>query len=245
MKKFLIILFLLIIIAGSASYIFLKTSAQDLEKNYFNDNLRYIFARYPMFREILGLHFDGDAKSDFLGTRYKNIIIRVIPMNGLYINNETIAALAEKIQKITGKTTLYVPSQNVPFSTTSTAEELQKNMLSNSYPVTSRDVVLYLLIANQKSESEDQTGSTLRENGIVLFTGTLMKFASGSKDINIEKYQVGILLHEFGHQIGLPHNDLPGCLMNDKTEVGAGAKTSEILDDFCDFEKEQISKMVF
>ena len=49
-----------------------------------------------------------------------------------------------------------------------------------------------------------------------------------------------LLLHEFGHQLGLGHNATSGCLMNAQTEFSDGGKLLEKINDFCPDEKNQI-----
>ena len=49
----------MIIIIISFGFCYFRMSAQSETKNYFNENLRYKFARYPFFRNILGLHSQG------------------------------------------------------------------------------------------------------------------------------------------------------------------------------------------
>jgi predicted Zn-dependent protease len=245
MKKIIIIFLLLIIIFTAFGYVFLKYSAQNTGSNFFNDNLRYKFARYPLMRQILGLHFDGDARADYLGLRYKTIKIKIVPMNGLYLSENTAKIFSDKIRETTVKPTAYSYYPNVSYKPTSSSEDLQKELDSLGYAWSPTEAVVYVLIASQKNDDSNLLGSTVGENGIVLFENTLANNMRSDSPKNLENYTATLLLHEFGHQIGLEHNSLPDCLMNEKTEFSDQGRLLEKLDDFCDFEKQEIKKMVF
>jgi hypothetical protein len=54
------------------------------------------------------------------------------------------------------------------------------------------------------------------------------------------------MLHEFGHQLGLEHNDQADCIMNERIEKPSGA--GEFFGQFnqtgfCDLELEQIGQI--
>ena len=244
MKK-IITTFLLLIILVSASFIYLKTAAQENKNNFFNDNLRYRFARYPLLRNILGLHYDGDAKYDYLGPETKNITIRIIPMEGMSVSDETVKVFFQNVQVITGKTAKYVNYPPIAFHSTSNLPDLRKQLIENNYSSPDQEAVIYLIIAGQKENDTDQLGSTLQENGIVVFQNTLMDHMRMDTPQNVEKYEAALMLHEFGHQIGLDHNPIPGCLMNEQTEFMDIGRIAEMKNDFCDVEKEQIRNMKF
>lgn len=245
MKKIITIFFLLLVIFLIASFIYLKTSAQDLGSNFFNDNWRYEFARHPMARKILGLHFDGDAKYDYLGPRYSNITIKIIPMKGLSINNRAAESFSQKVQATTGKPTKYLVYPDIAFSLTSYREDLEKQLPEDSTVLPSQGAIIYLIVASQKKDDSNLLASTLKENGIVLFESTLENDMRSDTSQKFDEYLAGLLLHEFGHQIGLNHNAFLECLMNEKTEFSDSGSLIDMKDDFCEFEKEEIKKMKF
>lgn len=244
-KKVITIIVLIFIIAVTFSYIFFKIEAQSLDGNYFNNNLRASFDRYPIVRGILGLHFDGDARADYLGSRYGSIVIKVISMEGLSVDSAILKSLSEKIQKTTGKPTRYlIWETDVPFRASSSIEELQAYLERKDSSSFSGEVPLYLLIANELEDQPDQIGSTVQENGIVLFESSLLKYEHSDNEL-FGQFAVGVLLHEFGHQLGLVHNDYPRCLMNPSIEFSASNRTSEIVEDFCEEEIKELSKTTF
>lgn len=243
--KFLLTCFLFFFIVGLASFMYLRFSALSTESNFFNDNLRYKFARYPAMRQILGLHFDGDAKADYLGKKYKNITIKIIAMDGLEIDRETVKSFAEKVEKITNKETKYLYYPNIKYEASISVDELRKYLEDNNSFLFSEEAVLYTFIASQNKDNNENLGLTLSENGIILFKNTLINSMRNDTMDNFDSYSVSLLLHEFGHQLGLDHNSNPDCLMNAQTEFSDRGKLLENVNDFCDYEKNQIERMVF
>jgi hypothetical protein len=238
--KILVIIVLLGVIIISFGFVYFKVSAQNTGSNYFNDNLRHKFARYPAVRQILGLHFDGDAKADYLGNRYQNITIKIISMEGLDISDEAAEVFAKRVENITGKKTKYLFYPNIPYKSLIGAEELRKSLGSMG---SSQDAVAYVFIVSQDADSEI-LGSTVLENGMVLFKNPLTNDMWKDNEENVDSYIASLLLHEFGHQLGLGHNSVSGCLMNEKAEFSDGGRLLREINDFCEFEKKQIKKSV-
>jgi len=248
MKKAIVVIILTLLIVASFGFVFLKISANGPESNYFNSKLRYKLARSYRWRNLLGLHYDGDAKADYLGSTYNKILIRVISMEGLYIDQEILDNLAGKIQEITWKKAQYVYAVNqIPFAQSSGLDDLKKQIAGQKkYENRSNSAPLFLVLAYQKKDNATNVGSTLEEDGIVLFEDALVKNYSSNNDVAVfDQYASGVLLHEFGHQIGLPHNNFPDCLMNPSVEINSQERAREILNDFCDYEKSQIKKIIF
>lgn len=240
MKKILLIFSLLIIIILSFGFSLAKISAHGSESNYFNRKVRLQISRYPLMRKILSLHYDGDARADYLGEKNSLILVKVIPMNGLYISDEIMEGFVAKIQEVTKKPTHYQYSgEQFAYQQFSDFKDLSSRFDDIKRGDTLQESVLYFFIANRKQDDANQIGSTLQENGIVLFEGGLFD-NSGKKIEMFSKNIVGILMHEFGHQIGLRHNDFSGCLMNPVQEFNGREKLKDVVVDFCDWEKTAI-----
>lgn len=247
MKKFFATFLLLIVIFLCGSFVYLKFAANGSENNYFNANLREKFARYPVLRKIIGLHYDGDGKYDYLGPKYGEIAIKVVSMKGVYVSNEILRELSLKIERITNKKTSYqYLADDFPFSQVSTLESIQSQFKKQNYSISKDKADLFLIIAGRNTD-ENRIGSTLKENSIVLFENSLLDATRNDalKD-NVdllEGYATSTLLHEFGHQIGLNHNEYTGCLMNEKAEFSNLPQYADIISDFCEYEKEEVGKM--
>jgi hypothetical protein len=245
MKKFLISVFLIIVIAVSFSFIFLRLSAQSDSDNYFNKNLRYKFARYSFFRTVLGLHFDGDARFDYLSQKYKNITIKIITMNGTDVSKKTLEILADKIQQTTGKPVKTIHVRDVQLETASSLSALRKTLASGEYAAADDGAVLYIVVANSCADAASRMGSTLDENGVVFFKKTIADSMQNDSLEKFEKFSAALLLHEFGHQIGLGHNNDYGCLMNKEVEFNGEGLLLDMNSDFCNAEKKEIAKIIY
>ena len=237
------VLVLLAIILATFGYVVLKSQALSDEDNYFNQNLRSGFAASLFWRQILDLHLDGDGKADYLRPRYKQILIEVDIMQGLSAQISALNLLKDKIQQITGKPTDYIISdRNVRYFRDLNTDQIDDLVDQYQIRETSGDTaVVYLLYASRSQEDSGFLGLTHREYGIVLFAETLQEFSKDDSGIRAN-YEVSTALHEFGHQLGLDHNDRPGCLMNEDVEIGRfWERPEDVIVDFCEFEKMQIA----
>jgi hypothetical protein len=247
MKKALSIILLSLIIAGTFGFVILKYSAQGTENSFFNQKLRSDFARSPALRQIFGLHFDGDGRSDYLGPRYKKIVIEVDLMEGLEASNLGLEMLRQKVESVTGKPTqVKVSEVALPFVPTVRKEQIARLAADHRDLSEAQDTAsVYLLFASQFEGEEKLLGLTYQEFGIVVFERALEKFAEVNQD-TLPYYQESTALHEFGHQLGLPHGTEGKCLMNERAESNlvARQRPQDVVIDFCQSEKEQIQKTI-
>jgi|GEM_PF-781627 hypothetical protein len=242
LKKFLTVLGLLLIIILSFSYVALKLLANGSEGNFFNKNYRAKFAANPFLRQLIGLHFDGDAKSDYLGSRYKKILIEIDQMEGLDLPKPAMDLLAKNITAATGKEVVLDYSDVIPFQpnvSTADIDKLVKQYRNASFA--SDSAKLYLLYLPQFDDNVDHLGSTYQEYGMLLFDTALRNFTKDSPD-TFNNYVESTALHEFGHQIGLQHNQQPDCIMYEYADENHVIREnpSDVVTDFCDYEKSLI-----
>lgn len=242
-RKLTIVIILLLIIIFSFSFVYLKSQALGPATNYFNQHWRASFAAIPWLRHALALHNDGDAKADYLGKRYQQILIEVDVMNSLMAHLASLDLFAKRIQEATGKSTSYLISdRGVFYQRSMTADDLKKLVAKyRTYKNPSETAVVYLLYASQMANEQDLLGKTYQEDGIVMFVEALEKFTKDSPE-TLENYEASTALHEFGHQIGLNHNEEDDCLMNEHAEESDVAleHPEDVITDFCEFEKKAI-----
>jgi predicted Zn-dependent protease len=85
-------------------------------------------------------------------------------------------------------------------------------------------------------------GKTYKEFGIVL-SHTRLKEVALDKGAAFSQYVESTLLHEFGHHLGLGHNTLSDCVMNEKIEKpDLIQEFTEFYTpmEFCDYELDQL-----
>ena len=228
MKKLITILGPLLVITVSFLFILAKIQAQGSEDNYFNRQWRPRLAQYPILRHLLGLHWDGDARADYLGDKYEKIFVEVDLADGQTVELAALDLLKEKMSAATGKPVSYLISD--------------RTAPRRNYRNESDTAAVYLRILDRDPESPDTLGKTFEEYGIILYGRRLREFTD-SAPATLNSYIASTALHEFGHLLGLPHNDRPGCLMNEHAEEGdvAWQRAQDVIIDFCEYEKELIN----
>lgn len=236
------ILLLLVFILLCGAFIYAKSGSIGSEDDYFNTHYRLKLDRYAFMRQVLALHSYGDARADYLGTRYGKILIEVDILKGVDIDQNVLTRFTSKVSDITGKPTSYfISDTNLPYSN---LNESDVSKIAGSYRnAFSKDAAnLYVLLADTSKEDGKQLGSTQEEYGIVLYDRAIRDFTADSS-ATYESYAFSTLLHEFGHQLGLEHNDQPGCLMNAKAETNDQPRlfADQVVTDFCPFEKQEIA----
>jgi predicted Zn-dependent protease len=243
MKKFFIVFSLLLFILITSSFTILKLLANGAEDSFFNTKYRAKVAGVPTLRKIFGMHFDGDAASDYLGDRYKKIFVEIDTMQGITMPKEAMDLLIEKIRQTTGKEVSAFQFESIPATPTVTMDQIDSVVARYRNNIESKDTAnLYILYLSQMdSEQSSNIGSTYNEYGVLLFDAPLQSLTQRNPK-TLAEYIESTALHEFGHQIGLPHNDLPHCLMNPAIDEGEVIRelASDVLVDFCDYEKELI-----
>lgn len=222
LKKLIVLVLCICIVIGILASAF-AIGAQGSDDNWFNVAWRPKLARMKILRGIFNLHNDGDAKSDYLGTKTQNIALILKPSTDQWFSDDVWQNFSKKITTATGK----------PVKIT-----------RDSYAPTAIEAPLYVYLEDINEENSLTLGKTHNENGIILYEQGLEEFSEFAPETK-EVYILSTLLHEFGHQIGLVHNEQPGCLMNSRAETGGNAKflTAQVVTSFCADEIEQILKI--
>jgi hypothetical protein len=245
MFRFFKILFLLAIILVCGAFVYAKIASLGPEDNYFNTYYRGQVAVYPAMRKILGLHYDGDAKSDYLGSGYKKIFIEVDALNDIDPDTRLLDRFAAKVESITGKQVSYLVSNTeIPLTTLTDNQVASVVGKYKNAAVPPGEAGLYLLFAGSKKDEPKLLGATHQENSIILYQEALKEFTKDSS-ATFGNYAFSTLLHEFGHQLGLDHNDISGCLMNPKAENNDTARFNpgDIIIDFCELEMKELARL--
>lgn len=237
MLKFLSVLILVTAIAASLAFILIKTASLGSLDNWFNLNYRSEVAEIPLLRQILGLNLDGDAKTDYLSRERDNIVVEVDTVAGLAFSPRTLEIAEAKMEQITGKQVTFIESSQIPEPA---ADDFELRQLYDTYKIhkaTDVTAVFYLLYAVRNKNRPGVVGETLQEDGAVLFAEDIINLKSN----NLAEIEASTILHEFGHQLGLPHVSVKNCIMNETLEVGG--RLERISTEFCEEELELINQI--
>ncbi len=235
-------LLLTAVILFCAGFIYGRISAAGPQTDYFNSHWRTTLDRTPVLRQILGLHDNGDARSDYLGSRFSSIYITVNAVYDVTVDTAVLDRFAAAVRDVTGKPASYRVVYNNISQTDLSDDDVAGIFNRYHSPIPSGAASLTVLIADTHQNEPNLLGSTFQEYGIVMYKKTLEGFTSAAPS-TLGNYELSTLLHEFGHQIGLGHNNIPGCLMNSQAEQNNAAITDPafVVTDFCQPELEQIN----
>jgi|SRR5579872_103428 len=242
--KAIVIGLLLLIIFGTAGFVTLRLSFSASRQNYFNLSWRYRFDRSQTLRNIFNLHDYGDARGDYLGLNDQNIALNVYEMSGMDIDAYVSSQIVARIAEVTNNKNVSYTVMRDDLPLFQAVSDNQINTITNQYADKSNQpgtAVLNLFIFSKKSDQPDLLGVTWKENGIIIFQNALKDFTQPFQQ-TFDNYELSTIVHEFGHQLGLEHNELPGCLMNPKAELNDNPQSNpeDIVTDFCQTELDQI-----
>ncbi len=206
---------LLIVILVSGLFVYIKAQTLGSENSTFNQTTRYNLGKRPIVRKILGLHKDSDARSEFLAGN-NPISIEVAQVVGGGLTQQAIDSFVIEVKKITGRDVHVYYVDGIKEGTLSSLDldQISKVKMRNFEPESSQFLIIY---ANDFDSITDEVGRTYKEYGMVLSDAKLKNLTSGYS-VSLPQYQLSTMLHEFGHQIGMDHNQLEGCIMNKEVE---------------------------
>jgi len=241
-KKITVSLLIIFILLLAAQIIFTYLGRRS-EDNFFNSKLRPIAMKSAFLRKILVLHNDGDARFEYLNNKIR---IEVDAMENIKVNYEALELVKAKIMENVGnEASLLVSNADIPYveqTDEAAIEAIAKNY--RNLPWTKSEASLYILLVSRDKQDLDSLGLTFHEDGIIVYANSHEDFTA-SNPKTYSNYIASTILHEFGHQIGLPHNENKNCLMNTHAgeELVARQSISEVITDFCEYEKGQIKSL--
>lgn len=235
-------LLLFVIVLGVFVYISVKVRG-DLNSD-FNQTYRYKLGRYGVFRALFGLHNDGDARAKYLlGTG--PLVVEIVEPLGFEIPEESINNFTRKMGDLTGREIVKYNVDNIPSGSLSEAD-LEKIVSEKRRHFLPGQPNLFIIYAEDYAPRGGEVGKTYKEFAILLSHNGLKEITNQQPEA-FKQYLETTVLHEFGHQIGLPHNAQSGCVMNEKVnrpQAQGFFNGFYTPDEFCALEKQDLENII-
>jgi len=235
-KAFLLIIF--IVLCGT--FIYAKVASLGNPNSHFNRTTRFWLGQYQTARTVLGLHNDGDARGSYLkGT--SSITIEYVESSGSHLDRQALGQFVSKVKEYTGRPVNLYYNDTIS-NATLTPKDLAEIAKGSRHHVIPGQPNLFIIYALDYDRPSGEVGETYQEFGIVLSDSRLKEVTKNFSG-SLPQYIESTLLHEFGHQLGLAHNEEPGCIMNTKVETPAitGGFTGDYTPtSFCPYELDQL-----
>ena len=232
---------LLILILGI--FIYLKVETLGSDTSAFNQTSRLKLGEYQIARSLLSLHKDGDARAEYLlGT--SPIDIEVAQPDSDQLPDYVVQQFASQVTAVTGRPTKTYSVDGVPSGTLTNADiahivQVDKRQFNTGDPI------IFIIYADDFASSAQEVGKTVEEFGMVLSHYQLTQLTL-AYPAALSQYQESTMLHEFGHQLGLDHNNQSDCIMNPGIEnatAPAAFSSTFTPTAFCQTELDQLTQI--
>jgi predicted Zn-dependent protease len=234
---------LLILIVIFGVFIYITSAVRGDENSHFNQTTRYKLGRFGWARALFFLHKDGDAKAQYLFGSGP-LVLEIVRAEDVEINQELTESLASSTQQL-----LERPVQVFSVDTIKggqlTDADIQTIVKEKHRHFLPGQPNFFVIVADDYEGRDKEVGKTYQEFAALLSYERL-KEVTDRYPASLNQYLESTILHEFGHQVGLSHNDLHKCIMNEKIE---SPDSEGLFEDyftpveFCEFEIDQLKEI--
>lgn len=236
-------IFLIIVILLLGAFLYLKYEAKGDPNSHFNQTTRLSLARHPFARALLGLHNEGDARSEYLQNTGPLVIEWFLPITES-VDSGVVQQFADLAGKYTGRQVQVNFGGNISVGTIPLVSA--DNLALKGSPPFGSSVFYAVFATDYQPRDNGELFTTHGEATVVISLNANRKFLGNiSQDLN--NYLLFDLLHAFGSEIGLPEQGTdPSCVMSSpKGFNGLPLEDSERFQpqDFCPAEQQQIAQL--
>lgn len=202
--------------------------------NPIGQDLKKFMIKYPSIVRTVNLNEPGDNRYAYVRTSQPLIV-------NLFFDQENPADtnikswIAQMVKETTGREV--VCNEN-PITIDLSLTDL--NQIRSQIP--SSPGALHIIWLNTYQKKPSYAGVTINRDTIFLFKTTMTQLVRTPAEV--AGLEQSTLKHEWGHLLGLEHNELPGCLMYTVVEVeGALLAKNEFPTDYCWNELDELAAL--
>lgn len=234
----------LIFLIALVVLIILKVKLNGDQNSKFNQTTRFSLGKNGVVRQILGLHLDGDARAEYLLNK-DPLVIEYFRASSQDLDEKVVKEFADKIGEILGRQTKVVFSAGLSDGIIKVSDLASYNLKAEADGAKSGSTFAVFFMDDYSPRPDEEISSTYKESGMLISMDAHKNFIKGYSQ-NLKQYYISSMLHEFGHQIGLEHNEDANCIMNihagiDGQPLEYYGKTEP--QDYCSAEKQQIEQL--
>ena len=236
--------FVLIIFVLLGVFVYFKIEVSGEQNTHFNQTSRFTLAAHPVLRSLLGLHNNGDARTELLSGQ-GTIAIEWFKPQIEDVDPTVLKQFADAVTRYTGRPTIINLAGALGDSTMPLAD-LKSFVLKADGEKPKGSTLLMLAFTKDYSPRPDQElSTTFEESSIVVSLDAHTRYLQGlGQELN--NYLFSSLLRGFGQQIGMQYNKDSACIMAEPSGInGQPVENYGKIDpqDFCPAEQMQINQL--
>lgn len=237
--KFLLVIVILVL----GVFIYLKFQILGDPNTAFNQTTRYTLGHYAPVRSLLGMHSAGDAREWYLQGK-ATLSLEVVQAKGTRLDDKALNNFANEIGNYLGREVVIYDTEFIRNGKLSDAD-IETIAKGSRHHLLLGEPNMFVVYAEDFDRTGNEVGKTFNEYGIVLSDKALQDLTARHPEA-LTQYQQSTMLHEFGHLVGLEHNDMANCIMNvsvesPKLDFSFNGTYTPL--EFCDYELKQLDAL--